>query len=171
MPKLLHERLREKGWSEQEIAKTMTLMQTPEKVEKHVSLERTMNFGMYWMFLIMLTIINFFVSITLIPFLLILKVTQLFSMVAVLGIGFGMLFNVLIWDIEHLETRHHVGAALFLPILAIVSITLIVTAANTMAEGIIGGVHQNAVLIAGIYVLSFLLPYLVSVIRKNIWHG
>ncbi|MBI4150254.1 hypothetical protein HY488_02520 [Candidatus Woesearchaeota archaeon] len=171
MPKTLHEKLREKGWSEEEIAKTVTMMQAPEKLEKHQPLQRKMNLGFYWMFLIILTVINFFVSVALIPLLLILQIGQLFFIVVIVGFAFGMLFNLIIWDIEHLETKHHVGAALFLPALALVSILLIVTAANRMAEGIIGGVHQNAMVIAGMYVFAFLLPYLISIVKRNIWKG
>jgi len=169
MPKTLQEKLREKGWSEGEIAKTTAMMQSPEKLEKHLPMARRLNLGFYWMFLIILTVINFFVSVALIPFLLILHIAQISIIVAVLGVGFGMLFNLLIWDIEHLETRHHVGAAVFLPVLAIVSISLIVMASNRMAERLIGGVHQNAVLVAGVYVFAFLAPYLVSVVKRNIW--
>jgi len=169
MPKTLHEKLREKGWSEEEIAKTVSMMQSPEKLEKHMPAQRRMSLNLYWMLLILLAVINFFVSVALIPFLLVLKVGQLEIIMAVVGIAFGMLFNLLIWDIEHIETKHHLLAALFLPALAIISITLIVFASNRLATEIKGGMQQNPIIIAGIYVFAFLLPYLISLAKRNIW--
>ena len=66
--KPLHLRLADKGWSQEEIDKTMHIMHDPDKKEKHLKFAKDMNWVIYWTVLLVLTISNFLVSLVLIPF-------------------------------------------------------------------------------------------------------
>jgi uncharacterized membrane protein len=171
--KPLHVRLAEKGWSQEEIDKTMHMMHHPDKKEKHITFSKDMNWIIYWTVLLVLTISNFLVSLVLIPFLLAMSPRLIEIMVVVLGFIFGLIFNHLIWGLEHIERKHHYAAALFIPAIAVANIIFMVTIAKSMAEqaaDIVGlaAVEENAVLISLLYVGAFILPYLFSVIRYSI---
>src|SRR3989338_1697455 len=76
----------------------------------------------YWAALAMAIIGNFIISIALIPSLMALKSTQLFLILAALGISFGSLFELLIRSIEHLEAMHHVFLGILMPSLTLINI-------------------------------------------------
>ena len=69
MPKSLRHRLLEKGWSEQEIEKTMSLMYSEEKREKQAGFVKATHPIIYWVGLVVAIIGNLLLSVTLIPFL------------------------------------------------------------------------------------------------------
>ncbi|MCX6706619.1 MAG: hypothetical protein NT001_00570, partial [Candidatus Woesearchaeota archaeon] len=108
MPKTFRERLVEKGWAEDEIKKTMNMVYGEGKQEKHIEYKKEMNKVVYWATLLVLTIANFLISIVLIPFLLVMKPYQLGMIAGLLGFMFGLMFNLIVRDIEHIETKHHV---------------------------------------------------------------
>lgn len=171
--KPLHLRLAEKGWSQEEIDKTMHIIHDPEKENKHIRFKKDMNWIIYWTVLLVLTISNFLVSLVLIPFLLAMKPTLIEIIVGVLGFIFGLIFNHLIWGLEHIERKHHYAAALFIPSIAVANIIFMVTVAKGMARqaaDVIGtvAIHESAILISLIYVGAFIAPYLFSLIRYHI---
>lgn len=161
----LKERLIRKGWAEEEAEKTMQIMHSEEKKLKHAHYKVKMNFVVYWTVLLVLTLANFVISIVLVPFLLVLKPFLVEMIVAVLGIVFGLLFNLVVRDIEHIETRHHVAAAVFVPAIAIINIFVMVSIANSMAVRINITALQNPVFIAVVYAAAFLIPYSANSFR------
>src|SRR3989344_6224525 len=159
-------KLREKGWSEEEVMKALELIHAEDKKEKHIHMKKSMNITLYWMVLLILTLANFFISIVMIPFLLVLETFQVMIILGAVGIVFGLVFNHLIRDIEHVETKHNVAAAIFIPSLAIINIFVVVTVANAMAERLRFDAWENPVLIAAIYALAFVLPYLLTSVKE-----
>jgi len=162
MPKKeLGESLLEKGWSKEEVEKALeTLYREEPKKEKH---RKKMNRILYWSTLILVIIANTIVSIVMVPFLLVLSHASLYFIVAVLGLTFGALFNLLIRDIEHVDPRHHVIAGIFLPTIAIINIYVMVNFANRFNEALqISPIHQNPIIVSAVYVIAFLLPYIID---------
>ena len=109
-----------------------------------------------------LTIANFMISVILIPFLLVMQDIYLYAVVVVLGLVFGFIFNFLITDIEHLETRHHVFAGTFIPLIGIIDIFIMITISNDIARVFKLMTHSNALYVAIVYVVSFMLPYIIT---------
>jgi len=174
MQRPLHERMREKGWSEEEIQKTMNIMHSHEKVEKHIGMKKEMNLIIYWSVLLVLTVCNFLISVVLIPMLLILKPGWMELIVIIIGFVLGLLFNHLLWDIEHIEKKHHFAAAIFMPLIAIINMFIIVNIANSIEEqvqnisGVPFGVHENPFIISLLYIGAFIAPYAFSMIKYEI---
>lgn len=162
MPSITHESLIAKGWQEEEAKKTMEMIHGEGKQEKHIEFRKEMNKTVYWATLLVLTVANFLISLVLIPFLLILKPLQIGIIVVVLGVIFGMLFNLVIRDIEHIQTHHHMIAAIFIPALALINVFVMVEISNSLAERIGTAGYENPIFIAVLYIAAFLLPYIIS---------
>lgn len=165
MPDSLKDRLISRGWAEEEAEKTMQIIHSDEKKLKHIGYKTSMNFVVYWTVLLVLTLANFVVSIVLVPFLLILKPFFVEIIAGVLGAIFGLLFNLIIRDIEHIETKHHLAAAIFIPAVAIINIFVVVNVSNSIAQRINLPLKQNPIFVCLIYVAMFLLPYGISSLK------
>ena len=157
------EKLKAKGWSEEDIEKYRKTM------EKHRPyLESTKNFHRlaYWFSLLILTICNLFIAVFLVPFLLALQGVFVYVIVGVLGTIFGLLFSRVIQDIEHIEMHHHIFAAVFIPMIAVINIFVMVAATNKISEIFQLTLKLHPIILSCIYVACFLTPYLIAMIRN-----
>lgn len=159
MPKSFEERMREKGWSDEEIKHALEIMYSEEKRGKTIIYKREMNPLLYWLSLIIAIVGNFFISIILIPFLLVLSSFQLYFVIAILALTFGTIFNFLLNTIEHIEPTHHIIAWAFIPAIAVITVFVMVNVANKLSYVFQSPIHQNPVLVSIIYVIAFILPY------------
>jgi hypothetical protein len=166
--KPLHYTLAAKGWSHDEIQKTYDIMYDPKKQKKHIHHTQKAHTLLYWMMLLDLGVCNLLISLGLVPFLMVLGQKYVYPLVIVLGFGMGVFFNMLIWDLEYVETKHHFMAMIFVPAMAILNISIMVTIANSMAELIKSGQHENPLLLSIAYVVAFMFPYLQAVIRHEL---
>ncbi len=121
----------------------------------------------YWVSLVLLALFNLVACFFLIPFLMFFTGFYLFLMVALFGFVFGFLFNMLIMGIEHLENKHHLIAGMFIPLLAVLDITLILRIVDSINRILIHKVEYNPGEIVIIFVFSFVLPYLFSVVTHR----
>jgi hypothetical protein len=133
---------------------------------KEIQERKEMNKIVYWMALLVLTIANLFVAIVLIPFLLALEPVPLYLIIMLLGLIIGMIFNHLIKDIEHLEKKHHIFAAIFIPLVGVIDIVIVVSIANKLAEILLLKMKTDALTVSLVFVASFLFPYIVSAGKK-----
>ena len=122
---------------------------------------------LYWLTILILIIANLIVSVVLVPFLLVVATLPFYLVVISLGLVFGLVFNHLLTDIENLETRHHITAVILLPLLAIINLFIMIGAANRLAFFLELGNYEDPVFVSLIYVLFFILPYLVAIIRQE----
>lgn len=162
MPKKeLRESLLEKGWTAEEVEKALNTLYSDEPGKaKH---DEKMNRILYWSTLVLVVIANTVVSIIMVPFLLVLSNIALYFVIAVLGLVFGALFNLLIRDIEHVDPKHHIVAGVFLPAIAIINIYVMVSFANRFNEVLnISHIRQNPIIVSAVYVIAFLLPYIID---------
>jgi len=159
--------LKRKGWSDEDINRAHEIINERHTLDKSRSTEFSNRF-VYWSVIILIIIGNFLVSLVLVPVLLVTNKIALDIVIAVLGLTFGLLFNFLITNIEHIERRHHIMAALVIPLLALVNISLMVGIAEAINSVFKFGVVRETPAIAGaIYVIAFILPYLWTVLMKN----
>ena len=169
MPKSLRQRLVEKGWSEDEIEKTMHIMFSQEKRAKHAYYIAASHPIIYWIGLFTAIVGNILLSVTLIPFLMILSSSQLYVILGVVGGVFGAMFNHILRDIEHVDERHHIMAGVFIPGIALVTVYVMATVANTFNAVINNANPHNAILLSAVYIVCFSTPYLVYKIKDVIY--
>ena len=98
----------------------------------------------------------------LIPFLLALRDALLYTIIITLGIAFGLLFDLLIRDIDNLGSKHYIVAGLFIPCLAIVNVIYMASFSNTLTQTIgLKNIH-SPILVGIVYTAAFTAPYLIS---------
>lgn len=160
-------RMKKKGWTDKEINKSLKML---SKNNKHVEYEISSNRIIYWTVLLVLTISNFLVAVILIPFLLVISTIKFYFLVMILALIFGLLFDLLIRDIGHLKTKHHVFAAIFIPIIAVINLFIMIGVANRLVEILKIGQYEDPVFASFIYVLVFMLPYVINTLREELSH-
>ena len=169
MPKSLRERLLEKGWTEDEIENTQAILFSRDIREKHVSFQKTSHPILYWASLIVAIIGNFLLSVTLIPFLMILGSAQVYMILGLVGVVFGAMFNLVLKDLEHIDDTHHVVAGIFIPAMALITIYLMASVANRFNEIIQNPNPHNALVLSLIYLFCFSAPYAFYKV-KDLWY-
>ena len=155
----IKKRLGQKGWSKKDISKTVRIIEQA-KANKHPKI-KILDMSVYWISLVIAIIGNFIISISLIPVLLALNNLPMYAVLITIGMSFGLLFELLIRTIEHLETKHHIFLGIMMPLIAIINVIIIVAFSNNL-EKIINIENPHSPLLVGIvYALAFMLPYLI----------
>tara|TARA_Y100000310_G_C20678899_1_gene814691 strand:+ start:842 stop:1360 length:519 start_codon:yes stop_codon:yes gene_type:complete len=152
-------RLIEKGWSKKDINKTLKIIETA-KTNIHPKI-KILDKSIYWISLIVTIIGNILLSFLLIPLLLVLKSFYLYFVVATIAISFGLLFELLIRSMEHLETKHHFFLSLLIPSILVINVIIIVSMSNKFNGTITIQNTNNPLIIGIVYAIFFMLPYLV----------
>ncbi|MBS3115926.1 hypothetical protein J4482_04900 [Candidatus Woesearchaeota archaeon] len=163
MPVPIEDRLAEKGWSRDEIMKAANILHGKDDPGK-IYFQKQMNPVVYWLTLIISIVANMVVSVVLIPFLLTVKdALTLYFIIGLLALTFGFFFNLLLTDIENVDPKHHVIAGVFIPALAVINIFIVINVTSVLDKVLLGGqLTQNAFVIAIVYVVAFIAPYLVN---------
>tara|TARA_Y100000310_G_scaffold255534_1_gene263016 strand:+ start:8302 stop:8793 length:492 start_codon:yes stop_codon:yes gene_type:complete len=145
----------EKGWEKRDINKAIKIIDKAKKT-KHPKI-KILDKAVYWFSLIVAIIGNFIISVALIPFLLALSGMQLFLFIIILGLSFGLLFELLVRGIENLETKHHLFLGIIIPILAIINFIVI---SNNIKTFIGLESPQDPIIVGSVYAIAFILPYI-----------
>jgi hypothetical protein len=162
----LASRLREKGWTQEEIEHAVTILGESKKHKPKITV--VFDQLVYWVALILAIVGNIVLSVVLIPFLLVLNNIQLYIFVVVLAGSFGLLFSQILRDIEGLDKKHHVIAGIFIPALALINIYVMVNLANFLDKVFkLSKVEHNPVLISIVYVVFFTFPYIFRFIARH----
>lgn len=155
--------LLEKGWKKRDIDKAIKIIRHAKK-HKHPKI-KLLDKSVYWLSIIVAIIGNFIISVTLIPFLLALNGLQLFLIVVILGVSFGLLFELLVRGIENLEAKHHIFFGIIIPIIAVTNFIIV---SNNIKIFIGIENPQDPVIVGSVYAISFMLPYIsYQVFLKN----
>lgn len=158
MEKLV-KRLEKKGWNKKELLKAVKIIKNAKsnKTRENLFLEKRI----YWLLLIIIIVATFAISIALLPVLIAIKGVALYSVIIILGIAFGLLFELVIRSIEHLQHKHHLGLAVLIPLIALVNIYVIARISNNLALKLnLNNIH-SPLIVALIYAASFVMPYIV----------
>jgi hypothetical protein len=143
----------------------LNLDHSPERYNLHHKHGARMS---YMIFLLILTVCNFLIFIGLVPLLLFIKAGLLTLILAGVGLVFGMLFLYLVKDIEHLEPKHHLFAAFYIPLLSIVNIIVLMLIGRLIRSQ--QDFLDNTIIYASlIYVAMFLLPYALEQIFRSLF--
>jgi hypothetical protein len=164
----LHKKLQQKKWEHEDIRKTLDAIKSASHKE-----HRHIHNATIVASLLMMGLGNLLVAIVLVPLMLGLQGWFLYALVATLGIGMGLLFEVLTRSIESLESEHHLFFSLIMPFLALISVLFMSAFANDAAQTFgITNVH-NPYTIAFLYAGCFLLPYAYSkfILKRHYYTG
>ena len=163
--KELKQRLRKKGLSEYEIEKTISSFKKAE-INKHRSI-RNLESIIFWVALPIMILSNIVVAIGIIPLVMVLSNQNLYIIIIIIGLVLGMLFNFLMNEMAHLETHHHLITAIFIPIIATLSLFIITTFSNYLVLALGMDISIDKPLVVGlIYSVSLSLPYIISKVEK-----
>ena len=167
--KTLSQRLKEKNWSKKEIEQAIKIISHSKRRKNKIV--KLIDRFIYWVVLLVMIFGNLVISIILVPFLLALRSAQLYLVVITLGMAFGLFFDLLIRDIDDLEKKHYIIAALFIPALAAIDVFYMTQFANFL-EGLMKIENLHNPLLAGIaYALAFILPYCTGRLVSNFKKG
>ncbi len=115
-----------------------------------------------WILIFAMIAANFAVSIALIPAIISIKGENLFLILAITGIFFGLLFELVIRSVEHFDKRHHIFLGIIMPLIAIANFLFITRMASSISLSLDLGELSSPILIPIIYAISFTLPYILS---------
>ncbi len=158
----LIKKLREKGWSEQDIQHTIEILSSPTKGVASVRF-------LYWVSLFVGLIANFFISIFVIPFLLIIPTKWVYLILAIISISLGMLFNSLLNEIESLGGLY-VVSVLFIPSLVLLNAYLMIRTVGFISQmtRLVQLSSTEVSTMVTVYSLIFILPFAVQKIKENV---
>ena len=158
----LIEKLRKKGWSERDIQHAIEVLSDPTQRGSSVKV-------LYWVSLLVGLIANFFISIFVIPFLLIIPTKWVYVIIGIIAISLGMLFDSLLNEIESLGGLYIVSV-LFMPSLSLLNAYLMIRTVGVISQ-MTRLIHLSSVEVSSmvtIYALIFLLPFAVQKIKENV---
>ena len=105
---------------------------------------------------------NFLVSVVLIPFLLIFSGSSLIVAIALIGMCFGFIIDLIVKMAEKVHRSKFVISEVFIPAIALINIYIITRLSNKMI--VLLGLKNtvgNPILISSAYVIAFVLPFIV----------
>lgn len=153
----LVDRLEKRGWGRKDIIKAVEIIKKAKK-DKPKEI-KFLDERIYWILLTIMVAANFAISVAIMPLLIALKGIFLYFILIVLGIVFGLLFELVIRSIEHLEKQHHVFLAFLIPLTALANVFVISNISNNLARTLNLTNAHNSIIIAIVYAVSFVLPY------------
>lgn len=156
----LRERLKRKGWSDEDIYKAIEIIEKGKKKKpKNIAFLDSI---VYWLILFVALIGNFIISIILIPFMLAMQGTRLYIIILIIGFAFGAFFDLLIRDLKKVENKEVIIAGIFLPVLALINVIFMVRFSNYFQQMLgLGAAENNPIIVAVVYVFAFVLPYAI----------
>jgi len=160
------EKLRAKGWSDEEIARALQILNS--ELKTNVPLFYKI---MYWVALVAAIIGNTFVAIILVPLLILLQkkaIVLVILLIIVLALSFGALFNSLLKEIESLSKKTYIITNIFLPTLAFLNMFFIINLSNFIISRFDLRNIQNPSNLALLYGFLFLFPFLLSKFREAV---
>jgi hypothetical protein len=152
----------ESRWSKEHIDKTIEIIKrVKEQKPKHI---KFLDKSIYWVILLITIVGNFIISIPILLLLFVLEPFQLYPVVIFLGVAFGLLIEILIRDLEHLEQKHHLIFGLIIPVIALINFFIITQVVdNLKLDG-----KFSPLVVGLVYAVSFILPYIYyQVIKKK----
>ena len=159
------QQLAEKGWNDNEIRQAEGLLE--RDAQHDIFLSKLV----FWSALVVIIFANLLVSLVLIPFLIVFDRLMLYSIVVVLAGVIGFLYNFLITDIGHLETKHHVLAAIIVPLVALANIGVMVAASNKfIADLQVGTQPHDPIMVSVVFAAVLILPFVLDKVRM-LWKG
>ncbi len=163
--------LLKKGWSKTDARRTADII-AHAQADKSTTMLFVEQMA-FWIALLTAVLGNFILSVVMVPFLILLSGIGLYITVFLIGITFGMIFNVLVHYIEEIDAGEHVIAGAFIPALALINMYIITHFSNKIEVLLqLETPSHSPLLVSATYVIAFVIPYLLKHlqhIRKKEW--
>jgi hypothetical protein len=134
------------------------LLDLTHKKEDYTHYPKKASKALYFLYLLVLTVCDFMIFLFLVPLIMFIDSILLLIVFSTLGLIFGLLYSFLIKDIEHLEPKHHLFAAFYIPVLSILNILILLNVGNAL-KGKYTFSGEYMFFASFLYVIMFLLPY------------
>ncbi len=160
-----YERLRQKGWTREEIIQTVEILK--KEHEKKSWVMKWLNRIIFWGALVLLIFGNMIISVVLIPIMLISTPFLLYPGLLVIGATFGALYTIIIGDIEKIEDTPKIMPELFIPAIALINVYIMTVLSNQLA--LMLSMHlavHTPIFVAAAYVAGFVMPLIYIKKRK-----
>jgi len=135
-----------------------------QRIMRKAPASKEMQVMVYWFIILSMIILTLIVSVFLVPFFIILPGPAVFLILFLLGLSFGAMFQNLIFHLEELETSHHILAGVVVPLIAAVSLMIMVRASDFASSFLNIGIKQDPLAVALFYLIGFLIPYVYGLL-------
>lgn len=147
-------KFRLKGWSEEEIAVTKSLLDSIKRKRHHR--DKRLSEVLFWFLLLLSVLAVLVLSWFVVPLLLFLNLFVSLVVVAFLAFVFGSLFSFIILELEHLGLRHHLLFSFFIPVVSVIVFFFLLSRI---------GLRADSLLFALVFVVAFLSPYFFKLFK------
>jgi len=153
-----------KGWSVSEIENASKIIAEAED-KKHIG-TKFLDKTIYWGLLVFLLIVNAACSIVLIPFIFAIQTNFIIVIVTLMGFIFGVLFSILIADIQKTEAKSRDRLIITMIISGILNFGLIINFSTQFAFETGIPLKHSPWLIGGVYLFAFVVPHIMLMIQE-----
>lgn len=152
--------MKDHGWEDRELDYARQVMVTAHK--DRTPFRRFIDSTILWIFLILVAIGNLITIALIIPLFVLFPNPAIYAILILLGICFGLLIEVILRDIEHLFSGHHMYIMyVLLPFFAASGGLMVLTYAQTHLPNIFF-LDRSPLKMSIIYTIFFILPLAVS---------
>ncbi len=120
-----------------------------------------------WAAMLILILTNFLAAVLLVPFLLFFEGVPQYIIIVLFGVGFGLLFNLMIHSIEHIGDKHHIIAGVLVPCFALLDVVILFGIVEKAKEMLKIEITYSYPLIVILFISAFLIPYLTDILRQK----
>ena len=167
--KLNIEKLRLKGWTEEEINHTKEVLLNSEN--KKTNSTKIFEKITEWVVLLSIIIGSIVGAWIIEPLLLVLNKTGAIIAIWFSGILFGLFASIIIQQIETIEKKHHLIISLTIPITTIIASMIITQQTNKITELTKIGINHNPYLLGTAYLIGVLIPYGIFIYLERTKNG
>lgn len=162
----LKEKISGKPWPVHEKKRTIDIIN--QASEKKTGTLLFLDEFVYFFLLFTGIIGNFFISVILVPLMLILTGFYLYAALFLIGLAFGALINQIILEIQKIEERKHFIPGLLMAAIALINIYIMTNLANILEAklGLLTPMH-SPIAASIVYVLAFLIPHIYTGYKRR----
>ncbi|MFH1440237.1 MAG: hypothetical protein ABIG89_06715 [Candidatus Woesearchaeota archaeon] len=151
------QRLKQKGWSHEEVEHAANIVLNPK--EKHTHIKSRLHLTGFWLLMLGLVVLNAVAIIFIVPLILLIKLPWTYIVIIAAGLFCGIIFNWLILEIEHLEHEHHVIAMLMIPLMTLLDVIIIYAIIDKVRAA--AALSYNPEPVVFYFGICFIIPYFV----------
>jgi len=163
--KLNEDKLRTRGWSEEQINHTKQVILEAEK-KKHPKL-KLLEEIIEWIILTTIVLSSIAGAWLIEPLLFVLTEKGALIAIGISGIIFGSFASMIIKQIDKLETKHHLIISLTIPLSAIITSIVITKQTQSIIKLVDSGLNHNPYWLGIVYAICTLIPYGIFVYTQR----
>ena len=130
--------------------------------DHHAVLHKAGSRLLFWMALLVLLTCNALLALALLPMMLVLSAVQVYLAAGGLGVAFGLFYELLLRDREHLSVGHHIAGGVLMPIAALLNFLIISWVTTLMPPTLQAAMAVKPFALGLTYTVCFILPYLLG---------